>query len=366
MLLTPVRAAAVGAAFCLCAGAAGQQPTSRPTPSVDCYVIGQRRYGCIDRTGKIVVRPIYKVLFNFEEGRALFGRFESGLYGFLDPTGREVIPSRFLSSSHFSDGLAVVEVNSTGRSRELGVIDKDGRWVLRPGRRGLAYIGDFHEGLAQATAEPIERGTKFGFINRHGAWVISPRFNWAEDFSEGVAAVDIAGKRGFIDHQGRVVISAAFTEIDSFAGGLARVHLGTKRIAFIDHAGRVVIEPRVDDASPFRDQWSVINSDGKYGYMDKSGSFPIAPQYDAAAPFSEGFAAVLVGDRWGFIDRRGRHVIPPTFEVTHGGAPGPFRGGLARVYWRVSNGAGDASPMAGLDYGYIDGQGAFVWPPGGR
>ena len=104
--------------------------------------------------------------------------------------------------------------------------------------------------------------------------------------------------------------------------------------------------------------------DGKYGYMDKAGTFPIPPRYDEADIFAEDFAAVRTGDRWGFIDRDGRQVIPPTFEATAGGPPGPFRGGLAHVYRRIGNYDGlSASAMAGLDHGYINTRGAFVWPP---
>ena len=45
--------------------------------------------------------------------------------------------------------------------------------------------------FAQESLFPIEEKGKFGYINKSGKVVINPQFNFAESFSEGMAAVSV-------------------------------------------------------------------------------------------------------------------------------------------------------------------------------
>jgi hypothetical protein len=48
------------------------------------------------------------------------------------------------------------------------------------------------------TGEPLKRVCKYGFKDDKGEEVIALRFQRAEDFSEGLAAVQVNGRWGFI------------------------------------------------------------------------------------------------------------------------------------------------------------------------
>ena len=60
------------------------------------------------------------------------------------------------------------------------------------------------------------------------------RFDFASDFSEGVAAVQIKGKWGYINATGKLVIPAKFDNAGRFSEGLARVQVGD-RWGYISH-----------------------------------------------------------------------------------------------------------------------------------
>ena len=102
---------------------------------------------------------------------------------------------RFLLGASFSEGVAIVSVSRTtegGSDRiEIGFVNPAGQWAIPPNPSRFSWADDFHEGLALARSEAT--GNKLGFIGRRGQWVITPQFDWAEPFSEGVAAVDIGG-----------------------------------------------------------------------------------------------------------------------------------------------------------------------------
>ena len=57
----------------------------------------------------------------------------------------------------------------------------------------------FSEGLCRF---PKERFTKYGFIDISGDWIIEPQYDYASDFKNGSAAVEIDGKQKIINKKG--------------------------------------------------------------------------------------------------------------------------------------------------------------------
>src|SRR5687768_7638997 len=78
---------------------------------------------------------------------------------------------------------------------------------------------------------------KKGFINTLGEVVIQPRFQDANDFSEGLCAVRENGLYGFINTQGELSIPAIYDYATIFKDGLALVYLDGKPL-FIKADGK--------------------------------------------------------------------------------------------------------------------------------
>lgn len=212
---------------------------------------------------------------------------------------------------------------------------------------------------------PVQQGKKWGYIDRTGQVVIPCKFDSADQFSEGLAAVEIKEKIGYIDKTGKLVVPPRFDSGYPFSGGLALVVLRyfetgvihMARLGYVDRVGKLVIRLKEPlDSKSLR----ILYQDGdlnctegmvrveqhvKVGFWDKTGQQVIPPRYEEADLFSEGLAAVKTGDKYGYIDRSGKLVIPPQFSEA-----GPFREGLAAV-------------KIGDSYGYIDRSGKVVIPP---
>ena len=75
--------------------------------------------GYIDRTGKEIIPLKYDAARNFSEGLAWVKL--NGKYGFIDRTGKEIIPLKYDDAWDFNKGLAKVELNG-----KYGKIDKVG------------------------------------------------------------------------------------------------------------------------------------------------------------------------------------------------------------------------------------------------
>ena len=83
------------------------------------------KFGFIDSTGKTVIPFIYSAAGPFSEGLAAV-RDDTRKWGYIDITGKVVIPFQWSYASFFSDGLSKVK----DENRKYGYIDKTGTLVV--------------------------------------------------------------------------------------------------------------------------------------------------------------------------------------------------------------------------------------------
>ena len=124
-----------------------------------------RKWGYINKTGKIAIPLRYSSAFGFYEGLAAVAKkgFFNWKLGYIDKAGKMVIPPRYSRAEEFSDGLAQVVVGD-----KVGYIDKIGRMVIPPQFADGAG-GNFFEGLDRVWVDD-----KMGYIDKTGKYVWAP------------------------------------------------------------------------------------------------------------------------------------------------------------------------------------------------
>jgi len=277
----------------------------------------KNKYGYIDKTGREVIPFKYDDANSFSEGLADVQIY--GKRGFIDKTGREVIPFKYGITFPFSEGLAAVKLND-----KYGYIDKTGREVI-PFK--YIYANSFSEGLAF-----VRLNDEYGFIDKTGREVIPFKYDgYYGKFSEGLAAVTLNDKYGYIDKTGREVIPFKYDYASEFSEGLADVELnGTW--GYIDKTGRDVIPFKYDRAWHFSEGLAHVQLNSKHGYIDKTGREVIPFKYEWAWHFSEGLAFAELNGKYGYIDKTGREVIPFIYDSANS-----FSGGKAFVLLNGQN-----------------------------
>jgi len=205
---------------------------------------GKLQIEYIDRTGTVVLGP-FEQSTGFSEGLAAvgFGEDDAVKWGYIDATGRVVIPPQFDWVREFSEGLAAVGFPANNDAAKWGYIDKTGAVVIEPRFDG---VDPFSEGLA-AVAFLQDDAVRYGYIDKTGTVVIRPQFEWAMEFSEGLAAVGTnSGLCGYIDKTGAFVIPMKLEgqAFHPFSGGLARIDTtttdGSVSPTYIDRTGKVI------------------------------------------------------------------------------------------------------------------------------
>ncbi|MBI3859848.1 MAG: WG repeat-containing protein [Thaumarchaeota archaeon] len=249
-------------------------------------------------------------------------------------------------------------VSPVSQSGKFGYIDKTGKIVID---LQFDYALDFSEGLAGFTVFKKWSPNKWGYIDKTGHVVIKPQFNQASSFSEGMAVVKVDNKWAYIDKMGTLILEPEVEVALSFSDGLALTMTkhwpGIDEWSYIDKTGTRVTEPQFSNRHDYGFVQGLPDqlSGGKAAYIlwaDKPPSMKvfIEPSHGDTSGFSEGLAVmedICIWDdcQWNYIDKTGNVVIEQRFDVA-----GPFSEGLASV-------------MIGQKWGYIDKTGNVVIKP---
>jgi len=320
------------------------------------------------QTGEQVQGVDLLVYQDFSEGLVLAYRKYNGKSGYVDVTGRVVIPFQYDLAGLFHEGRADAYIKDCRDKYHAGLIDRRGKWIVPPKR--YEKLGYFNEGRCA-----FRVGDRWGFLDASGKVVIEPQFrrpdlssrfqiyHEAPIFHEGVAAVhDKDDHVSYIDRYGRpatIKLPEGTRDIGDFHGGLAAFAVRDPKepkdsvypkelYGFISVAGNIVAKPVYRSATNFSEGLAAVslNTDegfqsrddsslalrwdekGAWGYIDVTGEVVIPFQYPMVGRFSEGLARVFVTDKgWGFIDKTGKFVIPPRDWWV-----GDFHNGLAEMH----------------------------------
>lgn len=205
-------------------------------------------YGFMDMGGNTLVPPSYPYAGAFSEGLAAVAN-KKGEIGYIDREGTVQIEFRKGTyGGKFENGLAAFyETDDRG-----GLLDRNGDWVIKPKYNSCHYnedcqvwelkYGDFDgtedvyyvqtrmlvKGLSlvkEIASEYIVayEGSRAVLALIEGADCSKVKFDYLENFSEGLAVARANGKYGYINAQGEWVIAPQFSNARSFSDGLAAV-----------------------------------------------------------------------------------------------------------------------------------------------
>ncbi len=162
--------------------------------------LADRKYGYLDRAGRVSIPGDYDEAHSFSEGLAVVrigGDACRGRYYYIDASGKRIIPLTWSSASAFKDGLALVKRRGRKWRGASLLIDRTG-CVLRELR--FPVVPPFSEGLTA-----VWSGDSHGVIDIEGRWVVEPRFDQVEPFKDGLAEVQRGDWHGLIDRSGNFV-----------------------------------------------------------------------------------------------------------------------------------------------------------------
>lgn len=262
----------------------------------------------MDTTGKVVIKTDADKARLFRENRAILIYFLDSegydrKYGIIDLEGNFIVEPYYLDAIDFSEEKTYI-MNKI----ERGFIDKKGDWIFKLD----SLVGyPYSEGYAPVSTKDY----LFGYIDETGEMAIDPQYDEAKAFSEGLAAVNTAGKFGFIDKEGNWVIHPSFTFAQKFQDGYCFVGKATPQYepiwGIINKSGFLTVNFMYDEAKGFNMGIATVKKNDKYYFIDPLGNKIINREFDYAEEFKEGlaWASEYEKGKSGFINPTGEYII---------------------------------------------------------
>jgi hypothetical protein len=194
---------------------------------------GNTLYGFVDKKGKVVIEPVYRLALDFSNGLAPVMLNEK--MGYINRKGEMEIPEQFAVAAPF---------NASGYARVMssedhyGVIDRKGVYVLNPTYKVL---------LIDGTHFLVEENEKHGVMDKSGKFIIPPDFKMLMPFfGEPFTTASLDGKRyGIVDRKGKFTVNPQFDYGSSFIRGVAVV-VQSLQVGIVDVKGKYVVNPRYE------------------------------------------------------------------------------------------------------------------------
>lgn len=251
------------------------------------------KYGFVNRSGKLIIPVKYENATIFSEG--LCGVKWNGKWGFINQRGEVIIPNKYQTIRPFKDGLAAVyakeesyEINKNGNKveDEAMIIWTPSDYWVKPNQTELTEVlQTIIEGVNPEIEDliPDRLDGKYGYKDQKDSVVVQYIYDMAYPFEGNYAKVEIGQKIGVINRIGKLIIPTKFDEIEHIGDEMFKVGIGK-----------------------WKNNNNSLKFEGKWGIINSSCYEILRPIYDYVWEFQSGFAKILLSDQFFFVDKSGR------------------------------------------------------------
>lgn len=179
----------------------------------------------INKSGNKINNEEYDEIGEFSENLA--GVKKSGKTGYIDTTGKMVIPYKFDIGTPFYNGFALVkDVN------EYYLINKKGEKAMK----------DIYNGATNPAngTYPVQKGTSYGIIDEKGKVLIDFKYQEILPLYENIAWAKKDGKWGLVNSSNKVLTDFEYETGDKCKNGYIKVGIGNK-LGLLDKNGKIVL-----------------------------------------------------------------------------------------------------------------------------
>lgn len=275
-------------------------------------------FGFANEEDVYLIKPIYKeVDYNFGSNAGLFYVVNNNdKKGFVNETGKEVVPCKYDEVSSFEKGYAFVKIKSGESAFKHGMIDMNGKETI-------ACIYDetitFEGGYAIVKIKTGQFDYKHGFVDSSGKQIIPAKYGRLEYYPNDKVLVfgdENASNVGLMDLAGKIIIPTQYQFWSKrISKGLWPVGTwpeGTQGICGVVNLKNETVVPfEYEMIESYSDELGLApaKKNGKYGFIDRAGK-AVVPFIYKNVWASNKYLAVKKDDKWGIISIDNKTILP--------------------------------------------------------
>lgn len=276
------------------------------------------KYGYKDESGKIVVKPVYDIAYEFTDGKyaevnigADYAKNKGGKWGIIDAKGKLIHPVKYDNAKCLGYNLFALNIGhkfsnmDASPSGKFAIFNAAGKALTPFAYSGFLTAVRFEEGFA-----PLEtwdgKKQRYGLLDSTGKVAVPVKYDEVGGFREGLCKLSLNGKAGFINKTTKMVIPLKYEDAGSFSEGLASVKLNGKW-GFVDAKGKEVIALQYEDAKYFEEGYAAVKQNGKWGVINKENNVIVGFTYDDIVWIKNNANEIRVkkGNNYINVDRQG-------------------------------------------------------------
>jgi hypothetical protein len=253
--------------------------------------------------------------------------------GFIDTSGRFVIPAMYDAATPFQEGLSVVVKNDTSyfvnKENEnvfntfyseaypfingIAPVNIGGQWFLI-NRQGQKTNGPFEELSEQSeNIYVVKQNNKYGAIDIYGNYIIQPQLDKIGDFKNGAAYYISNGHYGFLRKNG-TSSHARYQWISDFDENKLAIVKLNNAYGITNFSDSLILSPKYDLIVKAKNNVFILVKNNKYGFFHGSGCFLSEIDYDFRKELSADF--YTNGKLFKLIKKNKQALMDPNGKLT--------------------------------------------------
>lgn len=270
-------------------------------PAYDTLMAVQGRYLGTKGSGHFLFNSqgdvAYQTIDRIVPADGYFQLRDNGHVSALAPSGKPVANTEYRSVEYFEGFVELQKPDTT----EL---------YTPEGRRILSKRDEVDDVLGYAEDFFLVRtGPTYGFVDTDGKLRIANRYDSAQLFSDGRAAVKLRNRWGFIDKAERLVVQPHYDWVSPFVQSVSIFRI-KKNFGLLDAQGQELITGfQHIQQTPFGN-YILQSASGTFGLANASGRQLLSPTYEFIRDLGSNRILVKLNGRMGVVDYTGRVVVP--------------------------------------------------------
>jgi len=209
----------------------------------------------------------------------------TGMVGFIDTSGRFIIPPIYDAVTSFKENVAVVFLNDTAY-----FINKKNQKIFQ---KGFQDAYPFFNGYA-----PVYDGNHWYFVNRLGVKQ-SEEFEWLSELSpDNNYLFKQNGKYGLCDYKGQIILNAQFEKLGDFENHLA-YYVENNLYGLVKDNGKVY-PAKYQWISAFYRDVAIVKQNNFYGLINSSDEIVLPMDYDLIFHCVDDIYFVVKSKKYGY------------------------------------------------------------------